>query len=200
MKLLGNQFKKSKPVILIPYQQRWSKEFLEIAQTLRSVLGSEALRIDHIGSTSIEQMPAKDIIDVQITISSIDNAEQFNKLMLSAGYRQRGEIRFDSVVGVDEHELRKLYYREKEGNRRVHMHVREQGSLNQKYPLLFRDYLRENESTRSCYALLKYRMAEIFPEQIDGYLYIKDPVMDIIFEGAKSWARQVDWLQDKQYL
>ena len=50
------------------------------------------------------------------------------------------------------------------------------------------------------YEQIKVRLSEIFPESIDGYLYIKDPLMDIIFEGATVWAKKTGWLPDDDYL
>ncbi len=50
---------------IVPYQTSWPAEFQEIALVLRRGLGGLALRIDHIGSTSVPGLPAKDIIDIQ---------------------------------------------------------------------------------------------------------------------------------------
>jgi GrpB-like predicted nucleotidyltransferase (UPF0157 family) len=58
-------------VEIIPYQPRWADEFRTIAATLRRGLGPLALRIDHIGSTSVAGLAAKDIIDVQITVAAL---------------------------------------------------------------------------------------------------------------------------------
>jgi dephospho-CoA kinase len=58
---------------------------------------------------------------------------------------------------------------------------------------LFRDYLRAEESARRSYETIKRRLAEIYPSNIDGYLSIKDPVMDIIYLGAEFWARARGW-------
>ena len=55
-------------VEIIPYKVSWPAEFQEIAAPLRHALGSLALRIDHIGSTSVPALPAKDVIDLQITV------------------------------------------------------------------------------------------------------------------------------------
>jgi len=50
---------------ILPYKTEWPLEFQEIAVGLRSGLGSHALRIDHIGSTSVQDLAAKDVIDIQ---------------------------------------------------------------------------------------------------------------------------------------
>src|SRR5512137_3047985 len=59
-------------VEIIPYQDRWPAEFQAIASDLRRALGPLALRIDHIGSTSVPGLAAKDVIDIQITVAALD--------------------------------------------------------------------------------------------------------------------------------
>jgi GrpB-like predicted nucleotidyltransferase (UPF0157 family) len=170
---------------------------------LRSILGNEALRVDHIGSTSVPKLAAKDIIDIQVTVADLDDLGEFVARMKSAGYLQRGNIHRDNYVGIpdgDSTELEKKYFREAEGDRRRHMHVRQEGRLNQRYALLFRDYLRSNPVVRDGYEIVKIRLTEIFPENIDGYLSIKDPFMDVIYAGAEFWATHVRWKPDEHYL
>ena len=187
------------PVVIIDHQSRWSDEFQTAAKQLRQVLGDSALRIDHIGSTSVPGLGAKDIVDIQITVESLDDLEAFAEKMLAANFLRRGTIHHDCLVGIDDPDspqLRKAYFREPEGQRRCHLHVRQQGLQNQRYALLFRDFLRADARVRLAYERIKRRLTEIFPESIGGYLYIKDPLMDIIYEGAESWAKTVDWTPD----
>ena len=187
-------FPTSRPIIVIPYQDRWPQEYQTIAAELWDILGDSVLRIDHIGSTSVPGLAAKDIIDIQLTVTDLDDPAFKNRLK-EAGYVFRGEF-FDEFVRIpDENspEMRKCYAREKEGQRRTHIHIREQGCLNQRYALLFRDYLRASEGTRLAYQLIKQRLAQLFPESIDGYLFIKDPVMDLMFVAAENWAKLTNW-------
>ena len=60
------------PVIITDHQTRWADEFQTAGAQLRKVLGDSALRIDHIGSTSVPGLGAKDIVDIQITVESLD--------------------------------------------------------------------------------------------------------------------------------
>src|SRR5262245_39683368 len=77
-------------VEIVPYQTNWPAEFQAIAARLRSALGDLALRLDHIGSTSVPGLPAKDIIDVQITVAAL--TEPLRSAMLSLGYSQPGGV------------------------------------------------------------------------------------------------------------
>jgi GrpB-like predicted nucleotidyltransferase (UPF0157 family) len=117
--------------------------------------------------------------------------------MAQAGFRQRGgELHLHDHVPPgapdDPNEWAKLYYREPEGAREVHVHVRAAGRLNQRYALLFRDYLRAHPATARLYGDFKQRLASIEIET-GVYAEIKDPVCDLILEGAERWAREVNW-------
>lgn len=174
-----------------------------MGKALRKVLGHHAMRIDHIGSTSVPGLSAKDVIDIQITVKSLSGMHDFEDRMAGSAYRKRGDFHYDSFcgkAGESLENLEKKYFREPEGQRRQHVHVREAGKFNQRFALLFRDYLRSHETVRRGYALVKIRLAEIFPESIDGYLYIKDPFMDVIYAGAEEWAKNISWEEDQDYL
>jgi len=59
---------------ILPYQPTWPDEYHRIAARLRRGLGDLALRIDHIGSTAVPGLAAKDIIDIQVTVAALDDA------------------------------------------------------------------------------------------------------------------------------
>ncbi len=188
--------RKSRPTVIVPYQRRWIEEFEASARRLRSIVGDQVLRIDHIGSTAVTGLGAKDIVDIQFTVSDLESLQELEDRMTQSHFVFRVDVRSDNFLGSDNgdpREWRKAYFREPSGEKRTHIHVRELGRRNQQYALLFRDFLRANDNTRRAYELVKVRLSEVFPECIDGYLYIKDPLMDIIFEGAKVWARQEEW-------
>jgi len=194
--------KKSRPVIVIDYQPRWVSEFNQIASHLRAVVGNHALRIDHIGSTAVPGLGAKDVIDIQITVGDLTAAAGVIDPLKALGFRRGDAFVYDEFQLIDatDIELRKLYLREPEGERRTHIHIREQGRFNQRYALLFRDYLRASPPVRTAYELLKQRAAQLFPDSIDGYLFLKDPVFHIIYEAATLWAEKVAWRPDEEYL
>jgi len=195
-------FEKSRPIVIVPYQVAWANEFKQIGKALREdVLGDSILRVDHIGSTSVPNLAAKDVIDIQISIENLQ-ANDFKSKLLDAGYALRSEITHDLITGFDNNDsqLQKLFCREKAGDRRTHIHIREVGRINQKYPLLFRDYLRANDLSRNIYEQLKIRLSHLFPESIEGYLYFKDPLMDLIYDAARNWAKATNWQLDEAYL
>lgn len=185
----------SKTIRIIPYDPRWPAEFRSIGQALRTVLGDLALRIDHIGSTSVPGLAAKDIIDIQVTVRALD-AEAIVPPLLTLGYTIVDGITRDHIppggpASLDE--WRKLYFRPPAGQRPTHLHVRQEGRANQRYPLLFRDALRANPATAAAYGQIKETLARRDPEDIDTYYDVKDPVCDIIIDFAEPWAIETSY-------
>lgn len=194
--------RKARPVVISPYQPCWPEEFRTIGGRIRELVGAGAVRIDHIGSTAVPGLGAKDVIDVQVTVADLDRASAVAMPLRAAGFRQGGEFVYDEfpAMSLADPGLRKLYMREPEGERRVHIHIRELGRFNERYSLLFRDYLRASAAVRAEYEMVKRRAAQLFPESIDGYLFLKDPVVHIIYEAATLWATMVGWMPDHEFV
>ena len=162
---------------------------------MQPIVGNTILRIDHIGSTAVPTLSAKDVLDVQLTVPDITDTGALLHGLQQAGFRPRALVEYDIFQGLPPQspELRKRYVREPPGERRTHIHVREAGRFNARYAVLFRDYLRANAPARAAYELLKNRAAELFPTSIDGYLYLKEPMFYLIYHAADLWAQQVGW-------
>lgn len=174
------------------YQPRWPEEYAAIQQHLTALLGPTALRIDHIGSTSVPGLAAKDIIDVQVTVADLDDP-RLHSALAAGGYRYYPDNTTDHVpAGApdDPREWAKRYYREPEGQRLVHIHIRAPGRHNQRYALLFRDYLRAHPAEAAHYATFKRRLAALDIET-GVYAEIKDPVCDLILTAATHWAATI---------
>lgn len=176
----------------------WASEFRAIAAPLRAVLGDIALRIDHIGSTSVPGLPAKNVIDIQIAVTTLD-ADAILKLVAPLGYTLHPRIRGDHVPpgwegATDDWD--KLYLVAPDEQRPTHVHIRRMGALNQRYPILFRDYLRGHPEASEAYAQIKRALARLHPHDQDAYYDVKDPVCDLIAQAAEQWARHVGWTQD----
>jgi GrpB-like predicted nucleotidyltransferase (UPF0157 family) len=181
---------------IVPYRSAWPEEFRVIAADLRAVLGDLALRIDHMGSTSVLGLPAKDVIDLQVTVAALEPEEYLVEAFARAGYARYPGIGRDHRPPGDtqpDEEWQKLYFRPADGNPRIHVHVRVTGRANQRYPLLFRDYLRAHPAAAAAYAEVKRQLSAHGPEDWDLYYDVKDPVCDIIMAAAEEWAAANDW-------
>ena len=179
---------------IVDYNPAWPGEFERIAADLHQALGPLALRIDHIGSTSVPGLAAKDIIDVQVSVARFDDA--LTAAFASLGYTLRADISADheppGFTGPAS-EWEKRYFRPPTDMRPTHMHVRILGRANQRYALLFRDYLRTHPMAAGGYANLKRILARFHGDDPDAYADIKDPVCDIIMQSAEEWARETGW-------
>jgi GrpB-like predicted nucleotidyltransferase (UPF0157 family) len=198
-------------VEIIPYRPSWPAEFQAIAGQLRRGLGALALRIDHIGSTSVPGLAAKDIIDIQISVAALD--EPVRTALQALGYEKAEGVWGDHVPpGFSDPQYEtgwsdqvnlelpaqsntawaKWYFRPPEGQRPTHTHVRVLGRPNQRYPLLFRDYLRAHPETAAAYGELKRRLAAGLANP-DIYPDVKDPAVDLIYLAAEDWASATRW-------
>ncbi|HRE25305.1 MAG TPA: GrpB family protein [Anaerolineales bacterium] len=182
------------PIVIVPYRADWPAEFQDVARDLRRILGVAALRIDHIGSTSVPGLAAKDIIDVQVTVA--DLVSDLSVAMTTAGYQAFDRYSRDHVPpGMDPEPAAawaKLFFRPGAGARPANIHIRVAGRPNQRFALLFRDYLRANPPSAAAYAELKRRLAA---QLADPAMYpdVKDPAVDQIYFAAEAWAAAVGW-------
>jgi GrpB-like predicted nucleotidyltransferase (UPF0157 family) len=181
-------------IAIVPYHCDWPSEFAQLGRTIRAALPEQALRIDHIGSTSVPGLAAKDIIDIQVTAS--DLSADIEARLHEAGYERLEHITQDHLPprgGVEPGAWAKWFFTQRGDTRRVNLHVRLRGRANQRYALLFRDYLRVHATAASAYTQVKLALARYHADDIDAYYEIKDPVCDIIMAGAESWAAATQW-------
>lgn len=182
-----------RPLNIVDYDAAWPARFATIGAALRGRLGASALRIDHIGSTAVPGLAAKDIIDVQVTVASLDRADGWPDELLPdliRRYRGTADDHVPPGAAADPAEWTKHYW-SNPGS--LHVHVREDGRLNQRYPLLFRDYLRADPLAAGAYGRMKRELADVAVDDWDIYYAIKDPACDLIIAGAEQWARRVAW-------
>jgi GrpB-like predicted nucleotidyltransferase (UPF0157 family) len=179
---------------IVPYNPAWPLEFQRLRDSLAAALGALALRIDHIGSTAVPGLGAKDILDVQVTVLAL--APEIVERLSAAGYEYRPDITCDHVPAGAEPapELwTKLYFTHIPGQRAAHIHVRAAGRPHQLYPLLFRDYLRAHPHSAATVERIKRALVKYHTDDVDAYYDIKDPVYDLIWEAAREWAETTGW-------
>jgi len=183
----------SHPIVIVPYRASWATEFTTLSDRLRSALGPLALRVEHIGSTSIAGLAAKDVIDIQVSVSALDH--HVSHSLTSIGFRLDPSKSRDHVPPGATHaveEWQKMFFVETRGDRRANIHVRAAGRLNERYSLLFRDYLRACPRVAEAYAELKRRLS-VSLAVADDFADVKDPAVDLIYLAAEQWAAATDW-------
>lgn len=179
----------SQRIEISDYRPEWPEEFRWIGAALRRELGEVAVRIDHIGSTAVPGLAAKDVIDVQVTVEKLDHPE-IRPAFERVGARWT-DITTDHVppgASSDPAEFRKWVFVFEPPSRRANVHVREVERFNQRYALLCRDYLRAHPSTADAYAEVKRQLARRFPNDMGAYTDVKDPVVDLFMSAAGAWT------------
>ena len=168
---------------VLEYDPEWSMRFAELGGGLRSALGEVALRIDHIGSTAVPGLAAKPIIDVQISVASLEPVDRFRASLEGCGF----------VWRPDNTERTKRYFRERPGDRRTHVHVRRAGSFSEQFALLFRDYLRGHPDAAAEYGARKRELADLLATDRHTYTDAKAPIVWRIIQQADEWAQRTGW-------
>ena len=181
----------SERLIISEHDPTWPDRFRWISRSLRASAAGEARRIDHIGSTSVPGLAAKDLVDIQITVEQLEVADAWPDELLP-GLLRRGGVLTDHIpagASCEPADWDKRYW----SSSLVHVHVRADGRPNQRYPLLFRDYLRADAVAAASYGALKRALAAVAPDDWDAYYRVKDPASDLVLAGAEQWAARVGW-------
>lgn len=181
-------------IVIRGYDPDWPAAFEALRARLSRALGPLAVRIDHIGSTAVPGMGAKDIVDVQVTVAAF--ASPIDAALAAAGFVCVADIRADHVpFGADPAPAlwEKRLYRDPPPARPANVHVRLAGNPNQRYPLLFRDYLRAHPHAAGSVVIIKQQLARHLGHDVAAYYDVKDPVYDLIWEAAEAWAAQTGW-------
>ena len=163
-----------KRVVVCSYDESWEQNFKDIEQEIKEVLGELALRIEHVGSTSVKGLSAKPIIDIDIVIKDYS---VFNDVVLKLneiGYTHEGDL------GVPGREAFK--YKGKEHLLKHHLYVCPADSPELKRHIAFRDYLRSHPDAVREYSRIKEEGAALYPENIDGYIEYKSPLIEKIYK------------------
>ncbi len=171
------------PVGLVAADATWPEQAQRSIARLRTACGHRAKRVDHIGSTAVAGMDARDIIDLQITVDSLAVADEFAGDLLRAGYPRVDSIiadrRFDGGEGL----LPKRFHASADPGRPTHVHIRVDGEPNQRFALLFVDWLNANAGVRDDYLALKRAGDD---DAIGRWFLAASP-------RAWAWADDIGW-------
>ena len=132
----------------------------------------------------------------QLTVGRLVDVDHWPAELLP-GLNHRPEIAGDHISAsapADPDEWSKRYWSNRQT---LHVHVREQGRRNQRYALLFRDYLRTDTRAAEAYGQVKRALAQAAPDDRDTYCAVKDPACDLVIAAAEHWAVRVGWTPGK---
>ncbi|MFF9479858.1 GrpB family protein [Streptomyces sp. NPDC014733] len=181
------------PVAVVDYRPCWPREFTEHAARLREVLGDLAVAVDHVGSTSVPGLAAKDCLDIQVRTGPLDEqcAARATARLTAAGFRRRPEPWNRTEVAAGRR-CRKLVFAPPAGARRCNLHLREHDGPNARFALLFRDHLRADADARQAWGTFKQRLAARVAD-LAAYGQIKQPATEVLMRGAERWAAATGW-------
>ena len=163
---------KTEHVTVEDYNPEWKKEFERIKNELLTVLSGKILAIEHVGSTSVEGLTAKPVIDIDIVINY--NFEEVKNALEHIGYIHEGDL------GIPGREA--FRYKNKSHLMVHHLYVCDKDSKELHRHITFRDYLRQHKEDRDKYSSIKKEMALEYPEDIDSYIEGKQPVILDIYK------------------
>lgn len=163
----------TKNVIVLPYNPEWKNDFEEIKQELVNAIGDLIVCVEHVGSTSVEGLSAKPIIDIDVVISGYTVFDSIVSRLGGIGYIHVGDL------GIKDREAFK--YVDKPHLKRHHLYVCPRNSNELLRHITFRDFLRNNPEAVKKYSKVKEEAAKLFPDNIDQYIEYKTPCIKELY-------------------
>jgi GrpB-like predicted nucleotidyltransferase (UPF0157 family) len=158
-------------VVVVDYDEQWPRRFEDLRARIWPVVADVALRIEHVGSTSVPGLAAKPIIDMTVVVAERGDVAVTIERLATLGYRHRGNLgiedreTFDHSTDLPQHNL----------------YVCPEGTIGIVNQVAVRDYLRAHADAAHHYGELKKRLAVRFPSDIDSYVFGKtDFILDVL--------------------
>lgn len=172
------------PDRLVAADPTWGDQAARIVARLKTACGHRAVRIDHVGSTAIAGMDARDIIDIQVTVASLDIADELAGALLQAGYPRVDAVTADRRIDRAEGFHPKRFHASADPGRPAHVHLRVDGDTNQEFALLFVDWLNAAPVACADYLAVKRRHGDA--EALVRWFQESYP-------RAREWADSTGW-------
>ena len=167
-------------MVVSPYDDRWVLMFAEEADKLRGLLGKQVVTINHFGSTAVQGMVAKPIIDILLVVRNISLIDAYNTDLQTFGYEAKGE---NGIPG-------RRFFQKGGDHRTHHLHAYQTDSPEIERHLAFRDYLRNHPLAMKEYGELKEQLSKQFPFDIESYINGKEELASKIQGAAMDWYRE----------
>jgi dephospho-CoA kinase len=199
----GGEPARSQPV-LVKHDPSWPDQASRIVARLNTACGHRAVRIDHIGSTAVPFMDAKDVIDVQVTVASLDAADELAEALTGTGYVRMPVTADESkpdarstVAEFDHTNSASLWHKRlhcsADPGRPTNVHVRVDGWPNQQFALLLVDWLAANPDAQHEYLSVKRQAEQSSNGSIEAYVAGKEPWFSNAYRRAWDWADGSRW-------
>lgn len=162
-------------ITLVEYDHQWPELFNFEAKRIHSILGQKAVRIEHVGSTSVPGLCAKPIIDIVLVVKDSTDEQSYIPALEKEGYTLR-------VREPEWFEHRLL----KGSNIDINLHVFSDGVSEVDRMVKFRDWLRTHQADRDQYARVKRKLAKRVWRHVQHYADAKTSAIQEIMERANG--------------
>jgi dephospho-CoA kinase len=193
------------PRRVVPADPAWAEQADRIVARLRASCGDRAVRVDHIGSTAVPGLDAKDVIDIQVTVESLAVADELADHLLRVGYPRIEHVTTDeaepdarSTVAAYDHSddpglWHKRIHASADPGRPTYVHLRVDGWPGQQFALLFVDWLAANPGVRADYVAVEAKAEAAMRAGTAHYAEAKEPWLLDAYRRAWAWADSVSW-------
>jgi hypothetical protein len=164
---------RTKSVVIEKWNPKWKDEFEKIVASLGKDIIYNSIKIEHVGSTSVEGMSAKPIIDLDIVIEK-DKFEIIKRLLNDKGYEHEGDL------GIEGREA--FSYSGKEELMTHHLYVCPKDSKELFKHITFRNFLKDNPALAAEYSRVKEQAAVLYHDDIDKYMEFKSEIIEKIYK------------------
>ena len=164
---------RTKNVVVEKWNPKWKDELERIEDSLGKDVIYNSIKIEHVGSTSVEGLSAKPIIDLDIVIEN-NKFEIIKRLLNDKGYKHEGDL------GIEGREA--FSYSGKEELMTHHLYVCPKDSKELFKHITFRDFLKNNPDLASEYSKVKEQAAVLYPDDIDKYMEFKSEIIEKIYK------------------
>ena len=165
---------RTRKVSVLPYDASWPAAFEKIKLEVEAAVGGLIMGIEHVGSTAVEGMSAKPCVDMDVIVKDRSALAAVIDGLASIGYHHEGDL------GIKDREA--FRYSGKDHLPAHHLYVCPQNSEELRRHIAFRDFLRSHPDAVKKYSAVKEKAAEMFPDDIDGYIRYKSPCIEELYK------------------
>jgi GrpB-like predicted nucleotidyltransferase (UPF0157 family)/GNAT superfamily N-acetyltransferase len=171
---------------IVPYNPKWKELYRRESEAILGACGEFILTIEHAGSTSVEGLAAKPIVDIYIGTRSLDQSDSIIESMRSLGYEYVKEFE-------DDLPFRRYFRKEINGKRTFHVHVTAADHEFRNIDLIFRDYVSINNEAKKEYEELKLNLSKKGWAENESYTKAKtETCLRIKSEALKHFGEKFE--------